>query len=518
MRKIPVISIVLVILICVLYGFFLSHKINLVTADLGRHIKNGEMFFSAGQGRASLFTNFYSYTEPNFPAINHHWASGILFFLLWKFLGFGGVQFFFILLSLATFFIFFNIARKSAGTGIATIVSLLIIPLLAERTEIRPEAFSYFFAGLFLWLAWAARENKISIKKLVAAIAVLQIFWVNTHIYFFLGPAILGTFWLESMIVAERKKLRKNFSWALIASFATLFISPFGLKGAFEPLTIFKNYGYMLVENQSIPFLQKIMWEPNFFIFKFAFAALIASFVFLLVKSRHFLWQNISFLFLAIGFSTMAWLQIRNLAIFGLFALPIISGNMEAAFREKIRAAKKEIARGAFVLLFFVLFFTVVGNMPALFPYWKEFGWGLENHNSAAADFFKKENIQGPIFNNYDIGGYLIFHLYPREKVFVDNRPEAYPAHFFQNTYIPAEEKDERWKVLDQKYHFNAIFFSYHDATPWGQKFLASRVNDPVWAPIYVDPYSLLFVKRNENNQMVIKNYELPKNIFKTSR
>ena len=49
--------------------------------------------------------------------------------------------------------------------------------------------------------------------------------------------------------------------------------------------------------------------------------------------------------------------------------------------------------------------------------------WPLPEIN-ASADFFKTENIKGSIFNNYDIGGYLIFNLFPNQKLFVDNRPE----------------------------------------------------------------------------------------------
>ena len=58
-------------------------------------------------------------------------------------------------------------------------------------------------------------------------------------------------------------------------------------------------------------------------------------------------------------------------------------------------------------------------------------GIGLEEANSAAAEFFRKEKIQGPIFNNFDVAGYLVYHLYPDHRVFVDNRPEAYPCGLF---------------------------------------------------------------------------------------
>lgn len=101
-------------------------------------------------------------------------------------------------------------------------------------------------------------------------------------------------------------------------------------------------------------------------------------------------------------------------------------------------------------------------------------------NNNASAEFFKKENVQGPVFNNYDIGSYLIYYLFPQERVFVDNRPESYPASFFKEIYIPMQEKE---------YNFNAIFFSHCDYTPWGQKFLINRLNDKDWVPVFADQF-----------------------------
>ena len=40
------------------------------------------------------------------------------------------------------------------------------------------------------------------------------------------------------------------------------------------------------------------------------------------------------------------------------------------------------------------------------------FGFNLEKNINSSAEFFKNTKISGPIFNNYDIGGYLIYHLY----------------------------------------------------------------------------------------------------------
>jgi len=124
-----------------LYGSFLARDVNLVTADVGRHIKNGEALL---QGENSVLkTNFYSYTQPDFPTTNHHWGSGVIFYLIWRTFGFGGLHVFFIILSLAAFSILFWFTQKRAGPGLAALAALLAIPLIVERVEIRPEVFSY---------------------------------------------------------------------------------------------------------------------------------------------------------------------------------------------------------------------------------------------------------------------------------------------------------------------------------------------------------------------------------------
>ncbi|MBU1137121.1 hypothetical protein KKD72_02015, partial [Patescibacteria group bacterium] len=64
MKK-KILQTVILVLLMAWYGLFFVHKIDLTTADLGRHIANGRLILS-GQFDV-LKTNFYSYTEPNFP-------------------------------------------------------------------------------------------------------------------------------------------------------------------------------------------------------------------------------------------------------------------------------------------------------------------------------------------------------------------------------------------------------------------------------------------------------------------
>ena len=69
------------------------------------------------------------------------------------------------------------------------------------------------------------------------------------------------------------------------------------------------------------------------------------------------------------------------------------------------------------------------------------------------------------------------------------------------------QENDEVWKEANEKYHFNAIVFSHGDATPWGRQFLAARVKDKEWAPVFLDNHIIIFLKQNEGNLPLIKKF-----------
>jgi len=509
-----------------LYGILISQKINLVTADLGRHIKNGEMILQVFDPEAQtrrgdtpqkvLGTNLYSYTFPEFPFLNHHWGGGVVLYLVHQVSGFVGISIFFLIVSLVTLGLFFDVARKKSNFETAFLVTLLLLPLIADRVEIRPEIFSYLFCGIYLWILRGVRK----VRKRLIILPFLQLLWVNLHVYFFLGLFLIGVFLAEEILLFLKKKdssdlkAIRDLSIALFLSILASFLNPAGVKGLLYPFRIFGNYGYRILENQTVWFLDKIIQYPPNLYFKIGFGLLLLSWIFVFRKRRKFSFANF---ILSIFISYLGWTAVRNFTLFGLFALPIVASNLNGVAmmkKNEDNILKNFVISSLAVLIIFVLFLINI-------PYWKtkgSLGLGLEKGVEKGAEFFKKEKLRGPIFNDYDNGGYLIYYLYPQEKIFVDNRPEAYPKEFFDKVYIPMQENESVWVEVDKKYNFNTIFFHRLDLTPWSQTFLINRVSDPSWAPIYVDGYSIIFVKRNEQNKELIKKFELPKEMFSVTK
>jgi hypothetical protein len=547
-----IIKIVLLLALLVEAAFLLAEKIDLTTADLGRHITNGKVVLSQGLGSAVLHQNFYSYTQPEFPTINHHWGSGVVFYWLTQIGGFGLDSIFYIVMGVLTLLVMFDVTRKIANFWIALGLSSLLLPLMMSRTEVRPETMTYSFSAVFFWVLWHYRFKikDIRFKKLIWILPVITLFWVNIHIGWFFGPLLVilffaGEAWkfffrrhsegvhpteespnqneiLRSAQDDAKSRIRQLIL-VLVLCGVTSLINPNFIKGALEPLTIFKSYGYLIVENQTVPFLEHIDHSAglHFTLLKIMIALLALGIISAVIRRRRELSPDL--ILLGITVSVMAWFGLRNFPFFGFFALPVLA---YCAASLGLKSQNKILVAYAASISLLIFAGGIYRDYLVVQARGITEGIGLLPGAESSANFFKQNNINGPIFNDYDIGGYLIYELQKQDehgsgqqintnlKVFVDNRPEAYSVDFFQNIYIPAQQDNNRWKQLYDQYQFNSIFFSYRDLTPWAQAFLIARAQDAAWAPVFADSYNIIFLKRNSKNDLLIKKYELPKSLF----
>lgn len=492
-------------------GVFLAQPVNLVSTDLGRHIENGRYFFDTHK---IPDTNLYSYTYPDVPFINHHWGSGVIFFLIWKAVGISGLSFFYVALSLLTFGLLFFETIKIADLALATLSAVLVIPLIGERAEVRPEVFSYFFSAIFFLLLWKYKNGKLK-TDLLFLLPILALLWVNLHIYFIFGIGLIGLFLLDTVREKNWQKFKILFL-VLFLSLGASLINPFGIRGLIYPLNIFRNYGYRVLENQSVSFLTNLGFinNPNLIIVKIVLLVLFLSTVLIFITNRKKI--NWPLLGLSITVSLLGWSALRNFALFGYFAMPALAYNLKYGLKKKIDLGDgwPKIIIYALACAFFIFFSNLFQGKLLR----ENSTASKEKSQNASADFFKENKLAGPICNNYDIGSYLIFQLYPQEKVFVDNRPEAYPDVFFQEVYVPMQEDDEVWRRVAEQYDFNVIYFYLGDATNWGQEFLVKRVKDPEWAPVFADEYAIIFLKRNEKNKDLISRFEMSQDRFRITK
>ena len=495
------------------YGYFLAHPANLTTGDLGRHLKNGELF---SQSHLVAKTNLFSYTFPDQPFVNHHWGSGVIFYLIERASGFAGLTVAFIALSLLTLLLFFHLAAKYSSFALAAPLTVIAIPVLITRYEIRPELFSYLLSAVFLCILWGYKYRRLGLGWLYL-LPVATVLWVNLHIYFFFGVMLIAIFLIEllkeflSNRSSDNAARLKNLAVVWLLTIVVTCVNPAGVDGALYPFFILNEYQFPVIENYSIAAVLAAGFNflplPYFLI---QFGLLCLSWIYLGATDRaNFSLAN---LLLTMIFSALAWWGIRNFALFAYLALPLTAINLKSllerrreasAYRTPFKTSVAVVVTAMLLILINPVYFLGTGR--------GEIGLGLKEANSAAADFILRENLQGPIYNNYDVGGYLIHHLYPKHRVFVDNRPETYPAAFFRDVYFPLQMNEEQWASMSNKFSFNVIVFNHLDRSTLGEQFIVRRVLDPAWAPVFFDGDIVILLKRFGPNQSTIAKHELSK-------
>ena len=500
-------------LIVLVYGFYLAHQVDLTVGDLGRHLKNGQLFIENG---LIPKINLYSYAYPDYPFINHHWGTGVVFYAIERLGGFAGLSVAFIAVSMVTFWIFINLATKYSSFAIAAPIAVIVLPILITRHEARPELFSYLFSGLFLQLLWGYKYGRLGFRWLFI-LPILEIFWVNLHIYFFIGVVLIAVYLLESVVSFLTKKkpqVRGEIAGLTVVLLLTILaacLNPAGISGVIYPFFILNEYGVPVIENYSVGAILRAGYNflPLIY-FVIIFSLISLSWVYAVIKNRSSL--SLGNFLLSAFFFAMAWSAIRNFAFFAYFALPLAAVNLKNLLGEEDKTSLSPSILKVSVALIGIVFVLIMIN-PAYFVSSNRgrVGIGLEEANGAAAEFLRKEKIQGPIFNNFDVAGYLVYYLFPGLRVFVDNRPEAYPVRFFTDIYFPMQSDETKWADTSHDYGFNVIVFNYRERSARGEQFIVRRVLDPMWAPVYLDKNIIILAKRDGPNQPVIAKYELPK-------
>jgi hypothetical protein len=533
----------------VLYAstFFIT-SIPLVVSDLGRHIMNGKLVWltvasrtigdaaftqatqdGVGSGTAEewkdalqysvLSTNTYSFTHPDFPVINHHWLFGVIAYGVFLLGGFQLLTVLNVVVVGSAIALMLVAARQKSSWGGVWAAAALLLPLVTNRTEVRPESFSLLFAaGIFLLLS-RFTQHKLSLPLTILGILVIQALWVNTHVFFILGLGVIGVFWLESLF-GTRKQLLQLTSIGVLAA-ATSLLNPNGIAGALAPFNIFSNYDFLVAENQSTFFMLRVLPRAVHWYYPLVLMLTAGSFL-LVVRSelqrqlerkqllldwkKHLPWVLYVVVLAGVGLEMN-----RFYSFFALLALPPLA-RVLSFLLPSLQAVCKQIYEHSYALPFASLAgFGILGACVAsglFFPNPLTFQLGIPKGIEQPAVFFSTNPPDGKLFNNYDIGGYLIFYLFPRHRVYTDNRPQEYPPGFFQN-YREIQNDSTAWQKYSQATDGTAIFFNRNDLTDHGQKFLVERIQDPEWAPVFVDAHTLIFYKRTAAHENILSRYEL---------
>jgi hypothetical protein len=137
--------------------------------------------------------------------------------------------------------------------------------------------------------------------------------------------------------------------------------------------------------------------------------------------------------------------------------------------------------------------------------------WSLP---SGAADYLLEHHVTGPIFNTYEQGGYLIWRLWPEERVFIDGRSlsETVYRDYHQILYNPGSYADQvagPRKDLLNRYGVQVVVMNTLDYVSGAMYPLALALANPTgteWQMVYDDPQAVVFERRPPPGTAVLSN------------
>ncbi|PKN52922.1 MAG: hypothetical protein CVU55_06795 [Deltaproteobacteria bacterium HGW-Deltaproteobacteria-13] len=423
----------------------------------------------------------FSWT-PTDPAWIYNTCLGsIVIYLFYNFLGGFGLWIFQWLIFLGiflSFYLFLRLLRQRLDvTGLTIIAAIGIVCSIACRFY-KPELFSVLFFCWTLFIFYCVKINRR--KFLFYLYPLIFALWVNLHGAFVIGFCLLAGLAageLLNRIFFPRESFTMNelvhlWSACFLSGLATL-LNPYGIDYLLSIYNGVMSDAYTI----NVKYIQAYvsLWSNfkdlrhinvSFFmtgqvvlIMAIMMLILLGLFVYELIKKKS---CDFTFLLITVctywgAMSTVRGIYILPLAFFFSFYYMLHRLNLKSI------PARATILS----LLVFILFFVNISYFT--FRYGadnKWFGAGLDSFAPVKeVAFLKKYRLEGPVFNDYVTGGYLLWALYPDYKVFIDPRlgpfcKQVAPDYweFISKPSSPAAIRD-----FTKKYPFKIALINYRE-------------------------------------------------------
>lgn len=481
--------------------------------DLGFHLATGRWIL---QHHAWPRTDLFTYTVPGHAYIDMHGLFQIAAALAHSAMGMRGVAILREILLLATLGILWIHARRR-GVRSPTILALgmaLGIVSWEMRFLARPELATYLCLAAELYLL--RRHAESANPRALWLVVPLQILWVNAHALSLFGTAVLGLYAASTLVRGlARGPIDRTPWWVLAAAVAALAVNPYGLAGVrflWQLRTRIESgnvFGESISELSSAfsPLARGLLPLVAFKIL------LIATGVVVLLRARRLALFDLAVTGL---FGVLAATRVRNIGLFVVATLPIVLeaaqslaewiGARRGAFLggRRGRALSQAVGAAAFALITASIAFLGLQVIRG--------GWYAANQRPArfgdaespavypigTLATLKSTTLGGPLFNALDYGGYLIDHLWPREKVFIDGRLEVIGDSLYTD-YLSAIS-GPGWPDKIARWHPNLVMVPYSSVD------LVRKIHaDSAWALIDVDAASVLFARRTPEHRAAIE-------------
>lgn len=481
----------------------LSNHISVADGQLGYWLQEGAIFWKE---QRILFSNTFSYTNPDQPLLNHHWLAAALFYQVKQWLGFGGLHVLVVLVYGLVFWRWMKFSQTDKFPIWQLLVGLLALPLLGLHNIVVTALFSHIFTAIFIISLYQFLTQERSFKLLLG-LPILQVIWLNCHEYYFLGIFLVLFATLQSLWT-QKTKFKPLLGITLLC-LGALLAHPQGLGASWQNwLQLWTQHNYLPIQSQSL-------WLAYQLTRSFSLLYGLCSIVWIIILLIYVPKSNLAAPFFIISSALLCiWASLWNpelLYLLGLWCLFLnyqIGHHILEQYEQEISFFK---SYHPLVLIWYPL-----GAIFIAAQFWwpmHNLGYGLRDGEINLTTFIQQiGGIQGPIFHNAPISGLLVNELGESQKqpLYISNQALAHPDQFYQEAYFPALLDPYSWKAVHDKYQFNAVAFRLK-AQPEDQlRFLGNLLSNGKWAMVYYEKdYEVLLLKRAPQNQALIEAYEI---------
>jgi len=492
------------------FGFtFLMALFPMRCLDTWWHMANGREMV---QGRGIPTVNTYSFTFPEYETAHPHWLFALGAYLVHAVGGVDGLVLVKAVLVGVTFLLCYLLAlRRGAHPALAA--AFVALAALDARTRFleRPHLFTMLGLVGFAWIMHLSKEGR---PRLVWIIPPLAALWANLHAGVLFGIGLVGidafgalTSWglararggADDERAAALRSRAASMCPVAFASALAVMIAPTG----------WHIYAYNLWHvnlDQVIELLEFRAALPHEY--PFFYLVLVASVAALALDREHATPEAV----LTVAFfGALGVYAVRGVPNFLLVASPLAAPGLTRAWRA--RGARPSLAKVDAALHRVPI--EVVSALLILMPFvahalggpWGKYRIGLGTARSffpeEAARFVAEHVPARRAFNDLSAGGYLAWHWYPRRRIFVDGRTNAYPPGFFRNLYRDAPNpasldlQMRTWGLDAALLHF------YRGRNRFWPHFDLDR-----WAVVFADDASVVLLLRSARNRSVIEKHE----------
>jgi hypothetical protein len=449
-----------------LYGLLLLLGERLLNdPDTYWHIATGRWIWAHA---AVPTTDPFSHTLPGAPWLAHEWLSELILAGAYAALGWAGVVA--LTAFAASLSLLMGALERALRPAVALGATAMAFFLMAAHLTARPHALA-----LPVLVVWAAALVRARDRSRIPSLWLLplMVLWANLHGGFVVGLGLAGVLAVEAVLTARPGPPRRAAIWGwgrflLGAALASL-LTPQGIAGWWFPFKLMSlGFALSFVGEWHAPVLggfePLVLWLAVLLAFALGIG----------------LRAPLSRVLMVAGLVAMALSHARNAELLAVLA-PLLLAEPVGCLMRSSRSPARSQARTIAALALFIVATTAVASLR---------GYAHENPAIAPASALaaaQQAGLTGPVFNDYDFGGYLVFE---GVAPFVDGRIDLYGDDFMRAyTAALAAGGDALPSLLD-RYRIAWTLLKPDEPA------VAALDRNPGWERVYADPGAVVHRRR----------------------